>query len=428
MTAFLERLGAYAQGRAPVLQPRARARFEPAAGHAADVLFGEVEAENDAGFVINVPAAAGALPQGDPGPRTPVQSHGSRRDAPTRQSVAAPRKPAIHSIGTAALDAVPGGVAWSPPDRTPGPDGDGPVAEADAQVAGQGSLDRPDTATERGPAAKPVTAGPAADDPVRMPVKESGALGTNSRRSARGADAGRGAREENAVEAGSTVQAPDAGPARRRATAERVAQAATVERGVRAATAERVAQAATAERGVPAATAERVVRAATAERGVPAATAERAVQTATAGRVVRAADAGPQAPGEPEQPVRSHRPVHSDRLGVAVPSTMELARDHVVPALAEAGLLTPGARTEVVADPPGARPPRGPRPGVDVVSFRDDRTDESGTDRPVAVTVTIGQVNVVRAAPAAASRPDRPARAPGPDHEAYLRRRREDRR
>lgn len=126
-----------------------------------------------------------------------------------------------------------------------------------------------------------------------------------------------------------------------------------------------------------------------------------------------------------------------------LPSAGDLARDHIVPALADAGLLTPGARVEVTSEPvaghhPRARPaaarpggavPVTGQPAADLVSIPGEpevRRFEPPAGGPPQIQVTIGRVSVIRAAPPGTPGPAEPRRPPGPDHEAYLARRRGD--
>lgn len=129
--------------------------------------------------------------------------------------------------------------------------------------------------------------------------------------------------------------------------------------------------------------------------------------------VVRTADAVPP-------PRTAHAPGAAIVPGsAAVPD--DLIRREVVPALANAGLLTPGKDVHVLSVPPAA-----PRRDADQVHIPEDPR----VSRPEAaqVHVTIGRVTVLRAA--AQGPPPAPAPAqkpPVPDHAAYLARRREDR-
>ena len=101
----------------------------------------------------------------------------------------------------------------------------------------------------------------------------------------------------------------------------------------------------------------------------------------------------------------------------------DLVERHVIPALADAGLLTPGADTHVVSQPPTRA-----RSGVDLVHVPEE---PAGARPPVdagppQVHVTIGRVTVVRAGPPVPPEPPRPPRAAGADHQAYLARRRQE--
>ena len=134
-----------------------------------------------------------------------------------------------------------------------------------------------------------------------------------------------------------------------------------------------------------------------------------------------------------------------------LPSMGDLTRRHIVPALADAGLLTPGAHVEIIDEPasesrtdarsaaarsgrsragdPGEVVAVTGRPDTDLVSISGERTvrrSEPPAGGPPQIYVTIGRVNVIRAAPPATPGPVLPPRRPGPDHEAYLARRRED--
>jgi hypothetical protein len=117
-----------------------------------------------------------------------------------------------------------------------------------------------------------------------------------------------------------------------------------------------------------------------------------------------------------------------------VPPTQELLRDAVVPALTAAGVLEREVMIEhgsEQSDPVRVTNPRHTAPDV-LRTVGEPRTTralraESG---PPEVHVHIGRVEVVRAAPPpvppAPAPPRRPR--PGPDHDAYLARRRENRR
>jgi len=102
--------------------------------------------------------------------------------------------------------------------------------------------------------------------------------------------------------------------------------------------------------------------------------------------------------------------------------TDEIVRDHVVPALVEAGALPGDEVDRVVVLRDGERAPADLRPLAPVVrlSSEPDRSARGGD-----VHVHIGRVEVLRPAPAQAPAPRR--RQAPVDHDAYLARRRDDR-
>ena len=104
------------------------------------------------------------------------------------------------------------------------------------------------------------------------------------------------------------------------------------------------------------------------------------------------------------------------------PGTDEILREHVVPALVDAGVLPEGAREHVVVLRDGERAPADRRPLAPVVRLdaEPDRSSGGGD-----VHVHIGRVEVLRPSP-----PQPPAPRPRPavvDHDAYLARRQRDR-
>jgi hypothetical protein len=388
MTGFIDRLAAHAKGQFPIVRPRLRSRFEPA-GEPPPAAFGAVDTALD---------QAGPAPAGDPAPNPETLG----LDAPGSNTAGS---------NTAGSD-TPGLDA--PRVDAKGPDSPGP---------GIPDLGYPDF----GPAdlGSPGPGRPAPGQPNPIPAEAMMAPGVRRPRPAPAARQSPGripAADHGGRPAPLTVRETDT-----RHEPPALAQDPSAEVVARPPAEQPSSPAqesgASAVRMPPA---SNPLRHGATPDEPGAARSHPSTSEPTHPRSVAAPNQSPRTSGR--RAPAGRQPAAPDD-NPPIPSTKELIHDHVVPALREAGLLSPGARTEVADDPIQVRATSAGRAGVDLVTLPEEpvltRSDPV-PGGPAQVTVTIGQVSVVRAAPRPGARTDPPARPTGPDHSAYLARRRED--
>ena len=108
---------------------------------------------------------------------------------------------------------------------------------------------------------------------------------------------------------------------------------------------------------------------------------------------------------------------------IRLPPLTELLREHVLPALTHDGHAAPDTR---VADPDAPAPPPGAATDVLRAAEPPTVTRRRAPTGPPQIHVSIGRVEVIKPKPPAPLPP--PVRRPsGPDHAAYLARRRDTR-
>jgi hypothetical protein len=455
MTGFLSRLAAHAQGQIPVLQPRPRSRFEPA-GATATLLPTETEVVESESF----PEAAAdhredpGFPP-DSGPRTAVldspgteASGGASGTEASGGAETEPPPPERRQQDSASTLAVPPAIAdalvsrtrypagrEAPPGRDPAPAGTS-VARAAIRAPG-----RPPPAAA--PTASPSSQ-PAAAQAPPFPTASSQPVAATRLAAEASGESIRPTREQADERADplSDARPPSSGVSTE-ATTPPDDETADLPDGPR-------------PTGLPL---PRATRSGSGTIGAPLPGPQQGERQPSVTQADAPSPVSWQADREP--PRRARRTAGSQRpdaptgreepADVPLPSTGDLTRRHIVPALADAGLLTPGAHVEVIDEPAfdyrsGARSatarsgrPRAGEPGegtavtgrpnTDLVSISGEptvRRSEPPSGGPPQIHVTIGRVNVIRAAPPATALPAPPPRRPGPDHQAYLARRRED--
>lgn len=441
MNGYLDRLAAHAQGLMPVLQPRGRSRFEP------EPYGSEPQLELTANSPVHRAVLAGDDAEEKDGAATPVSATGPEEVSPpgSRSDTRSPANPRAGESGEEAgsgsrREALPGAagrsatraatggsqhpaIPWRSLGDEPGHVAAGGVARqlTDEGIPGPaapgGHLVSP---TESGPTELPAAAPmwttstgepvagelPGADQPAGFEVAVPVVNVSPSRSRAPGPTV---AAPPDEVLANHRVQAVlAASPVVDRVQAGEPAERVTVG----SAPDDSPTVSGTAEPGASASPT-------TPEVAQPVAVppAERVPLPAVPSEGVLA-DTGLSAAARGDRrAARSERKV-PPATSQSIPA--DLVRRHVVPALAEANLLTPGAHVEVVPQPPARA-----RPDTDFVTAAEPSMSQPPvSDGPPQVHVTIGRVTVVRAAPPTPLAPPPPRHFAAPDHEAYLARRR----
>jgi hypothetical protein len=396
MTTYLDRLAAHARGVMPLLQPRPRSRYEPER---------DAVASPEAGPPTRPADAAPMLPDEDDAGAVPPRPAPTSRE-PRRTTGGGVRVPAVHDERPPARRPPADPARRSA--RVGSPDGveTGPEPVPDGRAGGD---DAPRGGRRQPPPASPRTlrsATPRPDDPVPAasapdtsapvtpfadaPFAEPSATGPTATMPGISVT---NIPVSNAPVADAPVASPSAAG---RTTADPTAANPT---------AANPTAATPTDARTPGPTPVAAVAGGRGARSV-----------ARALRTVSDIDDPSPAPPRPATPRRSAGPP-----AVPLPSTDELVRQNVIPALAGAGLLTGGADVHVVPDPPVRA-----RPGADLLHVERPSISRPVTDSgPPQVHVTIGRVTVMRAGYASPPPAPRPARGAVPDHEAYLARRRD---